>query len=150
MGADHKIDLPVFQPLAGLRGFLGADEAREAADLQREARETLGEVLVVLAREQRGGGDDCDLLSGHCRNKGGAQRDLGLAEADIAADEAVHRPAAFEVAQHIGDGAFLILGLGPGEAVDELVEAGMGRSPAPAPAARRGRRRPASARRRWR
>ena len=48
----------------------------------------------MLAREQRGRHDDRDLLAVDRGDEGGAQRDFGLAEADIAADEPVHRPAA--------------------------------------------------------
>ena len=60
-------------------------------------------------------------------HEGGAQRDLGLAEADIAADQAVHRPAGGQVLQHVGDGARLVLGLGEGEAGAELVPGALGR-----------------------
>ena len=51
----------------------------------------------MLAGEQGGGGDHGDLLAIHRRNKGGAQRDFRLAEADVAADQAVHRLAALEI-----------------------------------------------------
>ncbi len=53
--------------------------------------------------------------------EGGAQRDLGLAEADIAADQPVHRPAGGEVVEHRLDGGLLVLGLLEGEAGAELV-----------------------------
>ena len=66
------------------------------------------------------GGDHRDLLALHRGHEGGAQGNLGLAEADIAADQSVHRPPAFEVAEHVGDGAILIVGLFPGKAVGEL------------------------------
>jgi hypothetical protein len=49
----------------------------------------------------------------------GAQRDFGLAEADVAAHQPVHRPAGAEVVQHVGGRLQLVLGLGPGEFVDE-------------------------------
>jgi hypothetical protein len=55
----------------------------------------------------------------HRRDEGGAQRDLGLAEADIAADQPVHRFGRFQVAQHILDRALLILGLFIRETVEE-------------------------------
>ena len=78
----------------------------------------------MLAGEQRGGRDHRHLLPCHRRHKRRAHRHLGLAETDVAAHQPVHRAAAFEIAQHIGNGAFLIVGFGPREAVDELVEAG--------------------------
>ena len=45
----------------------------------------------MLTAEQRRGRHDCDLEAGHDRDEGGPQRHLGLAEADIAADQPVHR-----------------------------------------------------------
>ena len=77
----------------------------------------------MLPCEQGGRRDDRDLLAVHRRDEGGAQGDLRLAEADIAADEPVHRAPAFEIVQHIGDGTILIVGFLPREAVDELVVA---------------------------
>ena len=46
----------------------------------------LSEGLVVLARQQRRRGDHRDLHALHRRHEGGADRHLGLAEADVAAD----------------------------------------------------------------
>ena len=125
VGADDDVQRAVGQRIARFARFLGRDEAAEATDLQREARKTLGKILVVLAREQCGWRNHRDLLGAHCRHEGGAQRDLGLAEAYIAADQPVHRLAAFQIAQHIGNRAFLIVGFLPREAVDELVVAGL-------------------------
>jgi hypothetical protein len=88
----------------------------------------------MLAGEQRGRHHDGDLRAGHGGDEGGAQRDLGLAEADIAADQPVHRLAGGEILQHVGDGAGLVLGLGEGEAGAELVPA-----PSAAPWHRRSR-----------
>ncbi len=67
-------------------------------------------------------------LPGHRRDEGGAQRDLGLAEADIAAHQPVHRLACLEIAEHVLDRAVLVVGLLIGEAVDELrvVRVGLG------------------------
>ena len=50
--------------------------------------------LVVLLGEQRGRHEHRDLLAAGDGDERGAQRDLGLAEADVAADQAVHRLAA--------------------------------------------------------
>ena len=75
----------------------------------------------MLARQKGGGHHHRHLLAGHDRNEGGAQRNLGLAEADIAAHEAVHGPAPGQIAQHGIDGGELVLGLLVGEAGAELV-----------------------------
>ena len=120
VGADDELDAAVGEAGAGLRGVLGGDEAGELADAEGEAAEAFGEVLEVLAGEERGGGDDRDLHAGHGGDEGGAQRDLGLAEADVAADEAVHGLAGFEVLEHVVDGGELVVGLGVGEAGAEF------------------------------
>ena len=93
MGADHDIHRALGQAGAGLRGLLVADHPRQTAYVERKTGEAFGEAIVMLAGEQRGGGDDRHLLPGHGGDEGGAQGDLGLAETDIAADQAVHRAA---------------------------------------------------------
>ena len=121
VGADDDLDAAVRQPRARLGRLLGAHEARKLADAERQAAEPFGEVLEVLAGEQRGRRDHRHLIARRRRDVGGAQRDLGLAEADVAADQPVHRPARLHVAEHVGDGVQLVLGLGIGEAGAELL-----------------------------
>ena len=53
----------------------------------------------MLARQQRGRHHDRDLLAFERHGKRRAQRHLGLAEADIAADQPVHRTAELEILQ---------------------------------------------------
>ena len=81
----------------------------------------------MLLHEQRRGRQHRDLLAGLRGDEGGAHGDLGLAEADVAADDAIHRPLAAQVREHVADRLRLILGLlereGVGEAlVVELVQ----------------------------
>jgi len=73
----------------------------------------------MLASEQRRRANQRDLPPGHCHDERGAERDLGLAEADVATDQPVHRLAGLEVLEHVGDRALLVVGLLIGEAVDE-------------------------------
>ncbi len=61
------------------------------------------------------------LFAVHRRDEGGAQRNLGLAETDVAAHQAIHRLAGAEIVQHRIDDALLILGLVVGEARAELL-----------------------------
>ena len=75
----------------------------------------------MLTREQRGRHHDRDLLAAHGRDKGGAQRDFGLAEADIAANQTIHRPAGAEVFERSVDRGLLIFGLLIGETRAEFV-----------------------------
>ena len=69
-------------------------------------------------------------------DEGGAQRHLGLAEADVAAHQPVHRacpePRSSSTASML---AVLVLGLLVGEAGDELVEGAFRRRQSPAPRA---------------
>ena len=75
----------------------------------------------MLARQQGGRHDHRHLLAAIAATEGGAQRDLGLAEADIAADEPVHRPAGRQIVERRVDGFVLILGLLIGKARAEFV-----------------------------
>ena len=121
MRAHDDVDVALTEPLARFLGFLRGDKARETPDIEREAFEAGRKILVMLAGEQGCRRDHRDLLAVHRRDEGGAQRDFGLAETDIAADEAIHRLAAFEVRQDIGNGAVLIVGFLVLEPVEELV-----------------------------
>ncbi len=62
----------------------------------------------VCAGPAPGGGDDGDLLSRRDGGGRGAQADLRLAVADVAADEAIHRSARGEVGEHGIDGRGLV------------------------------------------
>ena len=133
---------PLFEPLLDLGALLGADQARGLRDLHREAAEALGEGVEVLAGEQRGRHHDGDLLAGKHGDEAGAERDFRLAEADIAADQPVHRPAAGQIVEHGADARLLVLGLLVREAGGELVIEPVGRGQAPAPGAARAAPRP--------
>ena len=75
----------------------------------------------MLAHQQRGGREQRHLLAGHGGDEGRAQRHLGLAEADVAAQQPVHRPARAHVLEHGLDRGQLVLGLLVGEAGGELL-----------------------------
>ena len=140
MGADDDVDGAVLHPLPHLRRILGRHHAGELRDLDRQPLEAGGEGAVVLARQQGGRHHHGHLHARHGDDEGGAQRHLGLAEADVAADQPVHRPAGGQVLEDIGDGALLVLGLGEGEAGAELVPGPLRRRrqhPLASPAARR-------------
>ena len=76
----------------------------------------------MLLGEQRGRAEHGDLLAVGDRDEGGAQRHLGLAEADVAADQAVHRLARLHVLDHGGDGRRLVGRFLEAEAVGEGFE----------------------------
>ena len=115
------VDAPSAMPFLTCASSAAGDEPRGLADLDRKAAETLGEGLGVLAREQRRRHHHRHLLAVHGGGKGRAQRHLGLAEADVAADQAVHRPAGGELVQHHVDRGLLVVGLLVGKAGAEFV-----------------------------
>ena len=90
--ADDDVDRAVGEPFERRLHFLRRAEARQLGDLDRPLAEAVGDGLEVLLGEQRRRRQDRDLLAAGDGDEGGAQRDLGLAEADVAADEPVHRP----------------------------------------------------------
>ena len=118
---------PSARPFFTSRCLGRADHARELADAHRQAGEAVEEILGVLAREQGRRHDDRGLLAVDRRGEGGAQRDLGLAEADVAADQPVHRPAGGEIVERRFDRALLILRLVIGKAGAEFVVEPFGR-----------------------
>ena len=122
MGADDDLDRAVLQARPRLRRLLGPHHPRQLTHLHRPAGEAFGEGLVVLPREQGGRRDDRHLLSRHRHHKGGPQRNLGLAEADVAADQTIHRHALAEIFKHVADGVQLVVRLLIGEAGAEFGE----------------------------
>ena len=115
------VDRAVGEALADLGELGAADQPRGLRDLHRKAAEALAEGLEVLARKQRRRHHDRDLLARHRGDERGPQRHLGLAEADVAADQPVHRAAGGEVVEHGVDRGALVVGLVIGEAGAELV-----------------------------
>ncbi len=130
MRADDDIDGAVGKALARLGELLGRHQPRGVADVDRQAAEALGEGLEVLARQQRRRHHHRDLAAVHRRDESRAQRDFGLAEADIAADQPVHRRAGGKIVEHRVDRRELVLGLVIGKAGDELVVEALGRQQA--------------------
>ncbi len=105
VGADDDVDAAFGERPSWSRA---ARRRRPCATTGRSApaaRRTAGRSLGVLARQQRRRRDDRRLLAVDRRGEGGAQRDLGLAEADVAAHQPVHRPARGEIVERRLDGA---------------------------------------------
>ena len=128
VGADHHVDRAVGQPVEHRLGLAVALEPRQRPHDDGEAGIALGEGVGVLLHEQRGRAQDGHLLAVLDRLEGRPHRDLGLAVADVAADEAVHRHRALHVGLDLVDGAQLVGGLDVGERVFELaLPRGVGR-----------------------
>jgi hypothetical protein len=90
-------------------------EAAHRVDGERVVFHPRLEDAKVLLREDRRRAQEGHLLAGHGDAVRRAERHLRLAEADVAAHEAVHRAIGFEVVVHVVDRARLIRGLLEGE-----------------------------------
>ena len=95
-------------------------EARDVLDRHRVVLEPLGERAVVLLGEDRRRHQQHHLLAVLHRLERGPQRDLGLAVADVAADQPVHRPRRLHVGLDELDRVALVGRLGEREGVLEL------------------------------
>ena len=104
MRADEDIDLARLDFLEDLFLLLRRAEARDHLDVDGKAGEALLEGLVVLEGEDGRRGEHRDLLVVLHGLEGGAHGDFGLAVANIAAEQAVHRLGGFHVALDVGDG----------------------------------------------
>ena len=97
VGADQDVDLALGEALDGLALLGGGAEARDVLDRERVVAQALGERAEVLLGEDRRRHQHQHLLAGVGRLERGAQRDLGLAVADVAADQPVHRALGLHV-----------------------------------------------------
>ena len=111
--ADDDVDRAILEALPRRLEIGVGHHARHMRDIHRQSGETLAEIFRVLAREQRRRRDDGDLLAIERGGECGAQRHLGLAEADVAANEAIHGSPRGHVVERRVDGALLILRLLP-------------------------------------
>ena len=120
VGADH--DVHVARGDAGLHlvQFLLGHHAGGLGNVDGQALEASLERGEVLARQKRGWHHHRHLLAVHRRDEGRAQRHLGLAEAHVTADQAIHRASLLEVLDHRLDGGQLVLRLLVGEARREF------------------------------
>ena len=113
--ADYHIHRAVQQALQHLVLLGGGAEAAQHLDGDRKGGQAARESLRVLLRQHGGGDQHRDLLAIHHCLERGPQRDLGLAVADIAADQAIHGPAGFHVVLDRLDGHELVARLLVGE-----------------------------------
>ncbi len=111
MGADDDIDAAVCKSLLDLIELLRRHQSRCLCNVDREATETLGEILEMLTGQQRGRNHHRHLLAIERHRECRAQRYFGLAETDVAADQAIHWTTSIEIMQRGVDRAQLVLGL---------------------------------------
>ena len=101
MGADDDLRASVLQaPLAASPRPCrrGATAGRSRCPARAKRAEELAKMLLGEHGRRR---DHRDLLAGEHRGGGGAKRHLGLAIADIAADQPLHRMAGRQIVEHV-------------------------------------------------
>ena len=101
---------------APARTSAGLAQARDHLDLEREVGEALAEGAEVLLGEDRRRHQHHHLAALGGRLERRPHRDLGLAVADVAADQPVHRPLGLHVLLHRLDRLELVGRLAVGEA----------------------------------
>ncbi len=121
VGADDDVDRPVGQTVDHPAGLGRGEEAGQHLDPDRVAGEAVGEGLEVLGGQQGGGDQDGHLLAVLDGLEGGPDGHLGLAEADVAADQAVHGGVRLHVRLDVLDGLELVGRLVVGERLLHLV-----------------------------
>ena len=115
VGADQHVDLALAELGQHPLDLGRLAEARDHLDAHREVAVALAERVPVLLGEDRRGDEHQHLFSTDGHRERGTQCDLRLAEADVTADEAVHRPRRLEIFLHGLDRARLVFGLAIGE-----------------------------------
>ncbi len=100
--------VPFSSPSSEAVTLLAGAEARQLRHLHRPLAEAVRDVLVVLLGQQRGRRQQRHLLAGVHGHEHRAQRDLRLAEADVAAHQAVHRLGRHHVLDHGVDRRVLV------------------------------------------
>ena len=121
VGPDDAVDVAALQPADDVAGLGRREEAAERLDTDRVAGEAVGERVAVLSGEQRGGRQYGDLLAVLDRLERSPDGDLGLAEADVAAEQPVHRVRPLHVRFDVGDRHALVGCLDEREGVLHLV-----------------------------
>ena len=120
VGADDDVDRAVGQAFLGRLGLGGGDEAREAADLDREACEALDEIADNAgARAAWSGRRPRPACPAIAATKAARSATSVLPKPTSPHDQPVHRLARGEIVEHVADRAVLIVGFLIGEAIDE-------------------------------
>ncbi|MCY1418636.1 hypothetical protein D9M71_341990 [compost metagenome] len=108
--ADDDVDLAFGQVRDRRIHFLGRLEAAHHFHAHRPVGKAVAEAVVVLLGEQGGRHQDRHLATAVHRNERGAHCHFGLAEADVAAHQAIHRLGRKHVFAHRFDGGLLVRG----------------------------------------
>ena len=127
VGADDDVDLALRGGRQNGLYLLRRPEPRERLDAGTRLAEPTAEGVEVLLTEHGRRDQDGHLLAVAYRLVGGTDRNLGLAEAHITAEQPVHGLVGLHVGEHIVDGPRLVRRLLVGERSLELVVHRIGR-----------------------
>lgn len=119
MRADDDVCLAVFDVDQRCLDLRRRNESREHDDVDREVFASFNEILIVLLCKKRRGREHYRLSSVHHRLEHCPERDLGLAESDVAAKQPVHWSFGLHVRLDLAARAKLVLGLDEREPVLE-------------------------------
>ena len=108
---DQHLDPPLPELVQDPRLVLARVREGHHLDPDREVAVALPKRVPVLLGEDRGRAEEERLLPVERRREGGPHGNLRLAEADVAADEPVHRPRRLQVLLHGLDRLQLVVGL---------------------------------------
>ena len=103
VGPDDEVDRSIGETFKGLFRLFRRLESRQRAHSDRELTEPFGERGVVLLDQQCRRHQQDDLFAVLDGLERGTDGDFGLAIADVAANQAVHRDCAFHVAFYLVD-----------------------------------------------
>ena len=117
VGGNHNVHRAALQSFQHRAALATGAEARQRFDAHRPVGKAIAEALQMLLSQQRGGNQHRDLLAGlHC-HEGRSHRHFGLAEADVAAHDPIHRRGGPHILEHLSDGFRLIGGFLEREAI---------------------------------
>ena len=121
VGANDDIERAVGHALDGVVDLFTGTKTRQLGDAHRPVGKAVGKGLCVLLGQQGSGRQNRHLLAAHDGDEGSTQRDFGLAEADVAAHQPVHRFAGGHILDDVVDRLGLVGRLFKAERVGEVL-----------------------------
>ena len=120
VGAHHNVHGAVLQAAQRFFLLLGAAVAAEQPDAYGEGLHARNGGIKMLPRQNGRGRQNRALLAAHHALERRAQGDFGLADADVAAQQAVHRVGLLHVMLDVGGAGQLVGGLVVGKALFKI------------------------------
>ena len=118
--ADKNVNRTIFHITQNLLSFLSADKARQQAHAQREVFQTLSEAIQMLLGQHGGGDEHGPLQAIHDALEERPEGHFCFAEANIAAEQAIHNLGRLHIGLDFADCPQLIFRLRIGESFFKL------------------------------